>query len=86
MCLHPTYSGATTAPSKSAPAVLAAVDALRSSGYPLLNRLQCHLDDDGKLVLCGRVPTYHLKQLAQHAVWKLDQSVLIRIDVGPDDD
>lgn len=38
---------------------------LRSSGYAALAGLECQVDRR-KLTLYGRVPSYYLKQLAQH--------------------
>lgn len=42
-------------------------DALHSSGYSALRRIEIEIHR-GTVVLWGRVPTYHLKQLAQWCV------------------
>ena len=46
--------------------------ALRSSGYGSLRRLTCAACD-GRVVLTGKVPTYHLKQVAQAVIMRLMQ-------------
>lgn len=38
---------------------------LRTSGYAPLSGLECQVDQ-GRLTLYGSVPSYYLKQLAQH--------------------
>jgi hypothetical protein len=40
---------------------------LRETGYPALRTVEIRVSG-GDIVLAGRVPTYHLKQLAQAAV------------------
>lgn len=48
-------------------AILAVVrDALHLTGYGELRRVQVDCDGDS-VTISGRVPTYYLKQLAQHA-------------------
>ena len=44
---------------------------LRESPYPAIRRLECSFDK-GTLTICGEVPRYHLKQLAQVAVRCVD--------------
>jgi osmotically-inducible protein OsmY len=44
---------------------------LRSNGYSALKNVRCTFEE-GSLILRGFVPTYYLKQLAQHAVAKVD--------------
>lgn len=45
--------------------------ALRTAGYPELWSVRCHVSPRA-LVLCGVLPSYHLKQVAQHAILMLD--------------
>lgn len=47
--------------------VEAAQVGLRHSPYRTVRQVTCRYDD-GVLTLCGRVPTFHHKQLAQTAV------------------
>lgn len=56
---------------------------LRHSPYRALRAITCRLDGDGVLHLCGSVPTYHHKQLAQTAVVGMDglRQVVNEIDV-----
>ena len=49
---------------------LAAITALRSSGYGLLTKLQCE-SAAGVVTISGAVPSFFLKQLAQEAVLRL---------------
>jgi osmotically-inducible protein OsmY len=58
-------SGRTQTP--ESPLVAAARHALRQSSYPQLRRVDVSFHE-GLLVLRGRVPSYHFKQLAQVAV------------------
>jgi hypothetical protein len=44
---------------------------LRQSPYPLLKRISCDYNE-GVLVLRGRLPNYHHKQMAQESVRWLD--------------
>ncbi|HWB10267.1 MAG TPA: BON domain-containing protein [Pirellulales bacterium] len=57
--------------------------ALRSSGYPALNRVKVAATGDG-IVLRGRVPSYHLKQIAQEMALRTapGERVNNKIDVG----
>lgn len=51
--------------------------ALAKSAYYSVRRIQCSMQG-GLLTLCGRVPTYHLKQIAQTlAIEVLNQSTRI---------
>jgi hypothetical protein len=50
---------------------------LARSGYPVLDRVRCDFDD-GVLLLCGQVPSYYLKQVAQEAVAGLSGVRLVR--------
>lgn len=51
--------------------VLLVYEALGSTGYAQLRRLEayCH---DGRVTLQGRLPTYYLKQVAQSAIRGVD--------------
>jgi osmotically-inducible protein OsmY len=49
----------------------AAMARLRTNPYPTIRRVSCECDDQGVLVLRGRLPTYYQKQLAQEAVARL---------------
>jgi hypothetical protein len=40
---------------------------LQASGYRALHHLSCRVSD-GRVVLCGTVPSYYLKQVAQCVV------------------
>ena len=44
-----------------------AIHALRKSRHPALRRLKVQ-NADGSLIISGRVPTWHLKQLAQETL------------------
>jgi len=50
---------------------LAATDALQSSGYGLLTKLQCEVSA-GVVTILGDVPSLFLKQVAQEALLRLD--------------
>ena len=56
----------------------------RQARYLELRRISCQFQD-GVLTLRGRVPTYHLKQLAQTLVGSLEgvRSVCNELDVDP---
>jgi osmotically-inducible protein OsmY len=49
----------------------AAAASLHQSGYAALAFVACHVQGDA-IVLDGSVPTYHLKQLAQAIVRRVD--------------
>ncbi len=64
--------------------VRAAVAAsLRSSGYLLLRDLHCEVAD-GVVTISGRVPSFHLKQVAQSVLMKVEavRAVNNRVEVG----
>jgi hypothetical protein len=46
---------------------------LRSSSYKAIQHLDCHFNS-GELVICGRVPSYYLKQIAQELVLRRCQN------------
>ena len=50
---------------------LAAKERLRQSSYSSLQDISCEYDD-GVLILCGQVPTFFQKQLAQESVRHLE--------------
>jgi len=52
----------------------AAEELIRTSSYPALWEVTCRMRQ-GKLVLRGRVPSYHLKQVAQTLVRNQDTQV-----------
>lgn len=56
---------------------------LRNCPYIALRYIKCHFHD-GVLILTGKVPTYHTKQIAQTVVRNLDQVEVIdnRLDVS----
>ncbi len=47
------------------------IDLLRSCHHPPLRNVKCHFHD-GVLTLCGIVPNYFLKQLAQTVAVKIE--------------
>ena len=49
----------------------AAVSMLKSSGYSPVAKLACRVDQ-GVIELAGVVPTFHMKQVAQAAVQRLE--------------
>lgn len=49
----------------------AAVSMLKSSGYSPVAKLACRVDQ-GVVELAGVVPTFHMKQVAQAVVQRLD--------------
>ena len=57
---------------------------MRNSGYYELRGVSCDFHE-GVLILRGRVPSYHLKQLAQSLVFHLDgvQELSNRLEVVP---
>lgn len=64
----------------------AAQAALRASSYAALRRVCCCVRD-GRIVLCGTVPSYYLKQMAQclllrrlGAEFQLDNHLQVAID------
>lgn len=77
------------------PPVLAREDAirtaaetkLRQASYRPLRQVRCEFHE-GVLTLRGRVPTYHLKQMAQTLIGSLDGILEVsnRLEVGPDAD
>lgn len=54
---------------------------LRSSGYAPLASLECDVEQ-GTLTLYGTVPTYYLKQLAQHYAGKSDEIKMVQNHVA----
>lgn len=54
---------------------------LKSSGYSSLASLECEVEH-GTLTLYGTVPTYYLKQLAQHYAGKADEIKMIQNHVA----
>ena len=53
----------------STAAILSQADyALKHSSYPALRQLSVD-NEEGSLVICGKVTSYHLKQLAQETVF-----------------
>lgn len=64
-------SRAETLTSPSAKTAGAVQQQLRTSTYAALRDVRC-VADDGIVVLRGRVPTFHLKQLAQEVVRHTD--------------
>lgn len=62
---------------------LVADAALRGSGYPALSFIGCEVRD-GEIILEGRVPTFHLKQLAQAVIQQVVGAVRLdnRLAVG----
>jgi len=62
--------------SKSIDAIAAkAIERLSQSSYPALRGLTCEFSN-GKFVLHGRVPSYHLKQLVQTYVAQTGMAVV----------
>jgi len=61
----------------------AALDALRSSGYLVLRSLACEVQA-GVVTVSGRVPRFHLKQVAQAVLLRLSLFRGVRncIEVG----
>jgi hypothetical protein len=57
--------------------------ALETAGYPELRSVRCQLDE-GVVVLHGVLPSYHLKQVAQHAILALNDGHVVKnlIDVS----
>ena len=45
--------------------------ALKSSGYRALSRLTCDVVDGDTVVLSGVVPSFHMKQMAQAVILRL---------------
>ena len=45
---------------------------LRQCPYPILRQVHCRYHE-GVLILCGNVPTFYMKQIAQTVVSSLDQ-------------
>jgi hypothetical protein len=60
-----------------------AIEQLRASGYPILRRLRCDVVD-GVVILGGRVPSFHLKQMAQVVLAKVESIGRVKnmIEVG----
>ena len=58
--------------------------ALRTAGYPELWSVRCHVSPCA-VVLCGVLPSYHLKQVAQQAILMLNdrRDVKNLIEVSP---
>lgn len=56
--------------------------ALETAGYPELRSVRCQVDE-GVVVLHGVLPSYHLKQVAQHAILALNDGHVVKnlIDV-----
>jgi len=54
---------------------------LRSSPYHALRRIECHIDENGALVLKGTLGSYHHKQLAFHAINGKVNGTPIRLDL-----
>lgn len=57
--------------------------ALENAGYPELRSVRCQVGQ-GVVVLRGVLPSYHLKQVAQHAILALNDGRVIKnlIDVS----
>jgi hypothetical protein len=57
--------------------------ALETAGYPELRSVRCQVDE-GVVVLRGVLPSYHLKQVAQHAILALNTWHVVKnlIDVS----
>ncbi|HUY88720.1 MAG TPA: hypothetical protein VMV10_08305 [Pirellulales bacterium] len=51
--------------------------ALRTAGYPELWSVRCHVSEDA-VVLSGVLPSYHLKQVAQHAILVLNDPRVVK--------
>lgn len=51
--------------------------ALENAGYPELRSVRCHVAE-GVVVLRGMLPSYHLKQVAQHAILVLDDQRIVK--------
>ena len=51
--------------------------ALRTAGYPELWSVRCHVSE-GAVVLRGVLPSYHLKQLAQHTILVLNDRRVVK--------
>ncbi len=57
-------------------------DRLQSSPYLLLRRISCELSNEN-LTLCGTLPSFYFKQLAQEAVsdlagpWQIDNQITV---------
>jgi osmotically-inducible protein OsmY len=56
---------------------LAVVERLRSSGYLLLRAVRCDVTD-GVVTLSGDVPSFHLKQVAQAVLLKIESVRKVR--------
>jgi osmotically-inducible protein OsmY len=54
--------------------------ALRATGYTALRSVEIAAHD-GRVVLRGRVPSYHMKQIAQAAVLAVPGAVAVRNDL-----
>ncbi len=68
---HENESRITSATEPPASHVAEALSRLAGSGYVALRQLRCE-SRDGVLFLYGRVPSYHLKQLAQTLVREIE--------------
>lgn len=57
--------------------------ALETAGYPELRSVRCQVGE-GIVVLRGVLPSYHLKQVAQHAILALNDGPVVKnlIDVA----
>lgn len=51
--------------------------ALETAGYPELRSVKCHVGEE-VVVLRGVLPSYHLKQVAQHAILVLDDQRIVK--------
>lgn len=57
---------------------------LRRSAYMAVGQVQCDFAN-GVLTLCGRLPSYYLKQIAQHAVADIEgiEEIVNQVEVVP---
>ena len=53
------------------------LSALRSAGYAELWSVRCQVGE-GVVVLSGVLPSYHLKQVAQHAILELNDPRVVQ--------